>query len=161
MLGGERILELVKKSGLIENFDKRCLGGAGYDLRIGKIYELRGGGYLGIEVRDMPSVEEIKFDEFTLNPYSYVLIESVEIVNMPSNLTARILPRSTIFRCGAHLITALVDPKYRGTLIMGLVNLGRAPFRIQRNARIAQIVFERVEGKTRAYNGRYQGGRVV
>ncbi len=161
MLGREEIHKLVKKKKLLERFDEECLESSGYDLRIGGIYKLKGSGYIGVTYRDLPNAEEISFDEYPLNPGSYILIESVEKVNMPLNLAARILPRSTVFRCGAQLITALVDPGYEGTLTMGLLNVGREIFRVQKNARIAQIVFEKVEGETRGYKGRYQGGKVV
>jgi deoxycytidine triphosphate deaminase len=58
-------------------------------------------------------------------------------------------------------MTALVDPGYQGVLIVGLKNLSRFEFVVERGARVAQIVFESVEGKTSAYGGRYQGGKVV
>jgi len=80
---------------------------------------------------------------------------------MPKNLMARILPRSTLFRAGCSLISAVVDPGYRGTLTMGLKNLSDTAFYLERGARIGQIVFEEVAGETVSYNGRYQGGRVV
>lgn len=161
MLGKKEIKELVDEKNLIQGFDKECLEGAGYDLRLNKIYELDGSGYVGIDFRDLPKVREIKFDEYPLNPGEYVLIETLEKVNMPLDIAARVLPRSTVFRCGASLITALVDPGYRGTLTMGLYNQGKSPFRVQKMARIAQIMFEPVRGKTKAYDGRYQGGKVV
>ncbi len=161
LLGRKKILELVEGKKLIEDFDKECLESCGYDLRLGRIHGIRGGACLGVDYRDLPKIKEERFQEYALNPGEYILTETLEKINMPSDLAARILPRSTLFRSGAALQTALVDPGYRGTLTMGLVNHGRAEFRIQKNSRIAQIVFEKIEGKTKKYNGRYQGGRVV
>lgn len=161
ILSRGRILGLVKKSNLLENFSQDSLGGAGYDLRIGRAYRLKGGGALLVDGKKNPEVEEIRGDEFFLKEGEYILIESLEKVNMPNNLVARILPRSTVFRNGCALITALVDPGFRGTLTMGLKNLSREEFRFQRNARIAQIVFEEVSGETEPYEGHYQGGKVV
>ena len=161
VIGREKILELVKRKKLIEDFSEDCLGGAGYDLRVGGIYRLKGGGFLGTFKRETPDVEEIRFDEYSLKPDEYVLVETLERVNMPENLIARVLPRSSLFRCGCSLVTALVDPGYAGVLIFGLRNLSEFEFRIEKGARVAQIVFEQVEGKTRSYEGRYQGGRVV
>ncbi len=161
ILGKERIQELVEQSALLESFSPDSLGGAGYDLRIGRVYRLRGGGALLVEGKNNPEVEELQGDEFTLKAGEYILIESLEKVNMPPNLVARILPRSTIFRNGCSLITALVDPGFRGTLTMGLKNLSGHEFKFQRNARVAQIVFEEVSGGTEEYGGHYQGGKVV
>ncbi|OYT25858.1 MAG: dCTP deaminase [Candidatus Altiarchaeales archaeon ex4484_96] len=161
MLGRDEIKKQVKQNNLITEYNPECLESCGYDLRLGKIYKIKGGPYLGIEHRSLPQTIQQKYDEYSLNPGEYVLIETIEKVNMPANLAARILPRSTIFRCGAALYTALVDPGYQGTLTMGLKNHSNASFRIQRKAKIAQIVFENVQGKTKKYDGRYQGGKIV
>jgi dUTP pyrophosphatase len=161
VIGRDRILDLVKRKGLIADFDEGCLGGAGYDLRIGRIYGLKSGGFLGASDRKTPDVEEIPFSEYSLKPGEYVLVETMESVNLPEDLVARILPRSSLFRCGCCLITALVDPGYRGKLIFGLKNVSGFEFGLEKGARIAQIVFEAVDGKTSLYEGRYQGGRVV
>jgi deoxycytidine triphosphate deaminase len=161
ILGREKINELALEKKLLEDFDVVCLEGAGYDLRINRIYKLKNGGFIGAKDRKTPDVAEIGFDKYSLKPGEYVLIETLEKVNMPSDVAARILPRSSLFRCGCSLITALVDPGYRGVLIMGLKNLSDFEFVVERGARVAQIVFERVEGETRSYDGRYQGGKVV
>jgi dUTP pyrophosphatase len=161
LLGREKILELVEEKKLIEDFSMDCLEGCGYDLRLGRIYELNGGASLGVDYRNLPKIKEKDFQKYTLNPGEYILIETLEKINMPSYLAARILSRSTLFRSGAALLTALVDPGYQGTLTMGLINHGRTEFSIQKNSKIAQIVFEEIEGETKEYNGRYQGGKVV
>ncbi len=161
LLGREKIIELVEENKLIEGFESESLEGCGYDLRLGRIHEIRGGASLGVDYRNLPDIEEKEFMEYTLNPGEYILVESLEKINMPAYLAARILSRSTLFRSGAALLTALVDPGYSGTLTMGLMNHGRAEFSIQKNSRIAQIVFEQIEGGTKKYNGRYQGGKVV
>ena len=161
MLGRERIDELVKEKKLLEEFNASCLEGSGYDLRINRIYRLKSGGFIGAADRKTPEVEEVEFEKYALKPDEYVLIETTEKVNMPSDLAARILPRSSLFRCGCSLMTALVDPGYRGTLTIGLKNLSSFDFVVERGARVAQIVFEEVAGKTSAYGGRYQGGKVV
>lgn len=161
ILGRGQILSLVKENGLIEGFSPDCLGGAGYDLRVDKVYEIKGCGFLGSEDRRNPPVEEKEFTTYSLKPQKYILIETLEKVSMPNNLAARILPRSTLFRCGCMLTTALVDPGYKGALVMGLQNVSCFDFLLERRARIAQIIFESIEGETKPYEGRYQGGKIV
>lgn len=161
ILGDGRILKLVEEKKLLENFNIDCLGGAGYDLRLNKAYRLFSDSHIGVKERNTPKVEEIKANPLKLKPNEYLLVETLERVNMPANLMARILPRSSLFRCGCMLATAVVDPGYRGALTMGLKNLSDREFTIEKNARIAQIVFEEVEGSSRKYAGRYQGGKVV
>ena len=161
ILSAEKIKSLVSEEKLIEGFSEKSLNGAGYDLRVGRFYKIRGDACLGVENRILPEADEIKSEEITLKPDEYLLIETQERVHMPKNLMARILPRSTLFRAGCSLITAVVDPGYYGTLTMGLKNLSGSAFRLEKGARIGQIVFEEVAGEATSYNGRYQGGKVV
>lgn len=161
ILSGKDILSRVKKDNLIESFSEDGLGGAGYDMRIGNIYTLEKGGSLEVDGVKTPDVDEVDSLTYVLKPHQYILIESLEKVNMSNDLMARILPRSSIFRCGCSLITAVVDPGFHGTLTMGLKNVSDFDFEIEKNARIAQIVFEEVSEKTKSYDGKYQGGKVV
>lgn len=160
ILGKKRIQELIGH-GLLENAEVECLGGAGYDLRLGKAYSLETESFLGVSDRKTPKAKEILVDPIHLKPGDYILVETMEKVNMPAGLAARVLNRSTVFRCGCSLFNALVDPGYKGTLTFGLKNLGERGFTVEKGARIAQIVFEEVDGETTEYNGKYQGGKVV
>jgi deoxycytidine triphosphate deaminase len=161
ILSAERIKKQVTEEKLIEGFSEKSLSHAGYDLRVGRFYKIRGEAHLGVEQRVMPEVDEIITDEITLKPGEYLLIETLEKVHMPKDLMARILPRSTLFRAGCALITAVVDPGYYGTLTMGLKNMSSASFQLEKGSRVGQIVFEELAGEATSYNGRYQGGKVV
>lgn len=161
ILGKDEIVRLVLEKKLVEGFDKTCLQGAGYDLRVGKFYSIIGGAHLGKSERRMPEIKEIPGDVVLLKPNEYILIETLEKVNMPEDLAARVLNRSSLFRCGATTFNALVDPGYRGALTFGLKNVSENEFSIERRARVAQIVFEEVKGNTKLYCGKYQGGKVV
>lgn len=161
ILSGGRIRVLVREKKLIEGFVESSLCGAGYDLRAGRFYRTCGSASLSADGRILPEIEEITCESLVLRPGDYILVETEEKVNMPNNLMARILNRSSVFRGGCSLITAVVDPGYYGTLTMGLKNLSDHDFSIGRGARIGQIVFEEVSDGASAYSGRYQGGKVV
>jgi len=161
ILGKGEIARRVKEERLIENYDESCLGGAGYDIRIAKFYNASGGTYLGKTERKLPEIKDIPEGILLMKPGEYVLIETIEKVNMPADLAARVLNRSSVFRCGASTYNALIDPGYRGALTFGLKNISDHEFSVEKGARIAQIVFEEVLGKTELYNGKYQGGKVV
>lgn len=161
ILSAQKIKHLVSKHKLIEYFDEESLNGAGYDLRAGRFHRIKGESFLGVRERRLPEACEIKEDKVTLKPEEYILVETIEKVHMPKNLMARILNRSTLFRCGCSLMTAVVDPGYYGALTVGLKNLSNQDFTVERGARIAQIVFETIEGEATPYEGRYQGGKIV
>ncbi len=108
ILGSCRIEERIRKEKLLENHPAENIQGAGVDLRIGKAYRLKSGGKLGKEERILPAIEEIKEEKIVLEKGGYILVETMERVNMPKDLMARVLPRSSLFRCGVSLRNAVV-----------------------------------------------------
>ena len=165
MIGYEEILKLMKQNpSLIENVDEKNIQPSGIDLRVKRIYRLRNGGFLGMDNRMTPDVESVSErhgEKFKLEPNEFVLVETMEKVNMPKDITAIVLPRSSLFRCGVSLHTAVVDPGFVGTLTFGMKNLSEFSFEIEIGSKIGQIVFEEVKGNVKLYDGKYQGGKVT
>ena len=164
VIGYDGILKLIEQKKLVENVDENNIQPSGVDLRVKVVYRLKNGGYLGVKDRRTPDIEVVDKEvgrKVVLNPNEFVLVETMEKVNMPNDLSAIILPRSSLFRCGASLHTAVVDPGYIGTLTFGMKNLSEFPFEIEIGSKIGQIVFEEVKGNTKLYNGKYQGGKVT
>jgi deoxycytidine triphosphate deaminase len=160
-LGSSEIKRRVIQEKLLDNCSLENVQGAGVDLRIEKLYEVSGPAHLGTRDRKLPNLIEENGIHFKLEPDKYYLCLTTESVNMPEDLIAFILQRSTLFRCGVSLRTAVVDPGYRGALTIGIKNEGHMEFKLKRGARIAQIVFSEVKGNAEKYNGKYQGGKVV
>jgi len=164
VLGYDKIVELIKNGLLIENVDEKNIQPSGVDLRVKRIYRLREGGYLGTNDRKTPDVDSVSDrpgEKFRLEPNEFVLVETMEKVNMPKDITGIVLPRSSLFRCGVSLHTAVVDPGFQGTLTFGMKNLSEFPFEIEIGSKIGQIVFEEVRGNVKLYDGKYQGGKVT
>jgi dUTP pyrophosphatase len=83
-----------------------------------------------------------------------------EIVHLPENITALAAPRSSLLRCGVTIGTAIWDAGYSGRSQSLMVVYNPQGFRLQRNARIVQLVFFKLAQKTRGYRGAYQGENV-
>jgi dUTP pyrophosphatase len=82
-----------------------------------------------------------------LKPGERQLIPTGFALSMPPEMEAQIRPRSGL--AYKHGITTLnspgtVDADYRGEVKVLLINHGQEPFTIQRNERIAQLVFQLV-----------------
>ncbi len=157
ILNKEEIIERINKQSLIENISKESIQPAGVDLRLDKIYRIKKSGELYISGRKPPEVKEEVSKIYKINPNEYCLCSTVEIINMPRDLVGIILPRSTLFRIGLSLRTALIDPGYKGRLILGLKNETSHEIKLERFSRICQVIFIKTK-ITEGYSGQYQGG---
>ena len=79
-----------------------------------------------------------------------------EIVHLPRNIMALATPRSSLLRCGVTVNTAVWDAGYSGRSQSLMVVYNPQGFRLQRNARIVQLIFLRMTGETEGYQGTYQ-----
>ncbi len=170
IIGIDKLLELVKEIKLVENLSERELKnpeGAGFDLRVGEIYEVEGEGFLGIEERVTPKAKlllgyrEGEKKEFILEPGKYYLLRTIEKVNLPEGILALSTPRSTLFRSGVYVFGGQVPPGYKGQLTMGIYNFSKRKFHLELGSRVIHIMFFEVKGKTNLYRGQWQGGRVT
>jgi deoxycytidine triphosphate deaminase len=173
IIGIKKLHELVKEIKLVENLCDREMNnpeGAGFDLRLGEIYELSGDGFLGVEERDTPKINLVAKNEpekgeaenfFIFEPGKYYLVKTMEKVNLPVTLSGIIFPRTTMFRSGLGLFNGIVQPGYSGELTFGLCNLGKSNIKISFGARIVHITFHEVLGEGNEYRGQWQGGRVA
>ena len=85
------------------------------------------------------------------------LVTFNEIVNLPRGIMALCRPRSSLLRSGVAVHTAVWDAGYSGRsqALLNVYNPGG--FRVQRNARIAQLVFFTLNAEDAVgYAGRYQ-----
>lgn len=167
ILGIDKLHKLVKDKKLVENLCQRELEnpeGAGFDLRLGEIYELQGDSFLGVEERKTPEIKllatHLKDRYFIFKPGKYYLMKTIEKVNTPSDILILFRPRTTIFRSGMMIFTGNASPGYCGELTFGIVNLGPVEVKIELGARVVHAMFYQVEGKTHLYRGQWQGGRV-
>ena len=99
-------------------------------------------------------------DFIDLMPGSYIITYN-EIVHLPNNIMALAAPRSSLLRCGVTIETAVWDAGYSGRSQSLLVVYNPQGFRVQRNARIMQLVFFRLTGETEGYQGDYQGENIT
>ena len=173
ILGIKELHKLVAEQKLVENLCDREMNnpeGAGFDLRIGEVYELSGNGFLGVEERQTPEIKLLaKYDEnkiddnnfFIFEPGKYYLIKTIEKVNLPVTLSGIIFPRTTMFRSGLGLFNGIVQPGYCGELTFGVCNLGKSQIKVSFGARVVHITFQEVLGEGNQYRGQWQGGRVA
>lgn len=176
VIGFDEIHKRIKKDKLIENLSDRELQnpeGAGLDLRLGSVHKIiKGGAFIevdgkqqlgkrkGVETKLVAEYQEGKIVNVVIKPGQYYLVQTVEKLNTPGDLMPVLYPRTSLFRAGLILLNSKTDPGYQGALTMGLTNLSPFPVKLQMGARICNIIFHKILGKTAKYRGQHQGGRV-
>ncbi len=169
ILGHSKLKKLLTSQNLVENLSERELNdpeGCVFDLRLEKVYALKGKAFLGIDERETPDLIEVasfnpkKRTSFTFDPGKYYLTKTIESVNLPENIAAVFKPRSTTFRCGLNVRTGLANPGYHGPLFFSVINEGPIPVKVELGARYVSIYFHEIKGKPiHTYRGQWQGGR--
>jgi dUTP pyrophosphatase len=133
----------------------------GVDLSLQSIARHRGAGTIGVSNADrvLPELEDVPFDSdgwVTLEPGIYHIVYN-ETVDIPVTLMALGRPRSSLARSGVAIHTAVWDAGYRGRSTSLLSVLNPAGFRVQKNARVMQLVFfGMAQQPATGYSGTYQ-----
>ena len=133
----------------------------GVDLTLRAISRYTGAGTIGerSEDRVLPELQPVEFDAdgwVDLGPGVYHIMYN-EIVNIPDSLMALGRPRSSLGRSGVTIHTAVWDAGYSGRSTSLLSVLNPAGFRVQRNARVMQLVFwGMAQATAEGYSGQYQ-----
>jgi dUTP pyrophosphatase len=133
----------------------------GFDLSLAEIGTFAGAGAIGKTnaTRSLPDVQPLAFGHdgwVELPPGSYQIIYN-ETVDLPNSLMALGRPRSSLCRIGATMVTAVWDAGYRGRSTALLIVANPAGIRLQRDARLMQLVFFTLNAATAiGYAGAYQ-----
>ena len=143
--------ELVK---LFPDF-KDLVQPSGIDLELDKIYVQKSGGSLIDNEKNLPDIEEVPGDDYTLKPHTAYLASIKRKIKIPKGYTMLYLPRSTLLRSFISVQTAVGDPGFYGTLMFMIYNHGEFDFKVKSGDRIVQAVVYQVEGSGE-YNGSYQ-----
>lgn len=157
VLPGHEILRLNVVLGLLDRALQ--VQPAGVDLTVSEVYKFKGLGLLGFSdsSRKMPEVDKLEFDygKLFLEKGAYK-VRYNEIVKVPRNCVAIGLPRSSLMRMGATIVSALWDPGYEGRGEGLLLVENPHGIILEQNARIMQLIFVKLESEPASeYRGLY------
>jgi len=136
----------------------------GIDLTLREVALLQSSGKIAVDdrqrlVSDLAPLVFDGLDFIDLMPGAYIITYN-EIVHLPKNVMALASPRSSLLRCGVNINTAVWDAGYSGRSQSLMVVYNPQGFRLQRNARIVQLVFFQLTEETEGYQGAYQGENI-
>jgi len=138
----------------------------GFDLTLAEIRRHSGRGVVGLTntERVLSELQPIAFDDdgFVDLDQGIYHVTYNEVVALPLDVMALGRPRSSLNRNGVTIHTAIWDAGYEGRSTSLLNVLNPAGFRVQRDARILQLVFITLNVAAEAgYSGLYQGENVT
>ena len=117
------------------HFDKRVL-----------VFRNNTAGYLDLRKDSVDLTEEVEIEPdvpFMLHPGEFVLGSTLEHIEIPNDLVARLEGKSSLGRIGLliHSTAGYVDPGWKGHLTLELTNVSRIPITLYYGMRIGQISF--------------------
>jgi len=130
-------------------------------IKIGKITHLdplRSPDSVRFEVEKYTDKYKIlnKYERFVLHPNEFLLGCTLEYVQLPQDIAARVEGRSSWGRLGVmvHSTAGFIDPGFCGNITFELKNMGKVPVPLYPGIRIAQLSFFEVENDE-SYDGKY------
>ncbi len=157
---------LKKKPPLVEGYVdlEEQVQPNGVDLTLREIALIQSSGQITAQndQRLVSDLSPLVFDGLgyiDLLPGAYIITYN-EVVHLPEDIMALGRPRSSLLRCGVTVGTAVWDAGYEGRSQSLLVVYNPRGFRLQKNARVMQLIFMRLSEKTEGYKGAYQGENI-
>ena len=118
---------------------------ASIDLRLGDEYlqPIHSTEVLNIS-KSEPQYQHIKGSAIILPPKEFLLATTVEHIEIPPNMIARVEGRSSVGRLGitVHITAGFIDAGFKGQITLEIANLSNNSIMLFENMRICQIVFE-------------------
>ncbi len=133
----------------VEPYDPADLQPSSVDLHLDRSFRVfRNNRYPYIDVRspqpDLTELLNVTDDEaFVLHPGEFVLGQTLEWVELPDDLVARLEGKSSLGRLGLliHSTAGYVDPGWKGKLTLELSNVAKLPIALYFGMKIGQISF--------------------
>ncbi|MBI4234317.1 MAG: dCTP deaminase [Chloroflexi bacterium] len=175
MVLSDRSIKEALASGrlVVRPLDPECIQPASIDVHLDRrVLVFRNSRRPYIDVRQPAEdlTEPVEIEEgvpFILHPGEFVLGSTLEHIEIPDDLVARLEGKSSLGRLGLliHSTAGYVDPGWKGHLTLELSNVARLPITLYVGMRIGQISFlrltapaERLYG-SQSLGSKYQGQR--
>lgn len=120
----------------------------GYDVRVGRRFKVFTNARCAVvdpKNFDPKSFVDIEGDYCLIPPNSFALAETIEYLEIPRDVLAICVGKSTVARCGIIVNVTPLEPEWRGKITIEISNTTPLPAKIYAEEGIAQIVFLRAE----------------
>src|SRR6266404_5315652 len=132
----------------------------GYDVRVGRHFKV----FTNVRCAlvdpkhfDSNSFVDVDGDECLIPPNSFALAETAEVLEIPRDIIAICVGKSTYARCGIIVNVTPLEPEWRGRITIEISNTTPLPAKIYAGEGIAQILFLRTDAPCRTSYADRQG----
>lgn len=149
VLNGNDIKKLIKEKKVIENYNEQNVSSASYDITLSsKILKMKK-SFRTIDLSVADEVERIYEEVDISNGYSLKSGECIlgvlnEKIVLPENMIAHIRPRTSLSRLGLYINFQHINAGYSGILNIAIYNMSPNTYKITKDLRIGQIIFEEI-----------------
>jgi dCTP deaminase len=152
------ILDLCRQ-GMVQGFDSELINPASLDVRLGDTLLIE--STQSRELVPYPFGEHTAEDPYPLRPGQFVLAQTMEVFNLPANIAAQFMLKSSRAREGLeHLMAGYCDPGWHGSVLTMELHNSRQLWQqlLYPGMKIGQMVFHRMSqppARSYAETGRY------
>jgi dCTP deaminase len=133
----------------IDPYEAKLLQPSSVDVRVDGLFRVFHNNrypYIDVKVEQEELTELVEVDgdhPFVLHPGEFVLGQTLEWVELPNDLVARLEGKSSLGRLGLliHSTAGYVDPGWKGNLTLELSNVANLPIALYHGMKIGQISF--------------------
>lgn len=103
--------------------------------------------------------ELVEEDPVVLEPDEAYICHTLDVVNLPDDVTAFLTGRSSVGRAGVivHKTAGWIDPGWYGQLRLEPQNFSHEPWEVPVGTRVCQLAFFQLDQASSGYDGQYQG----
>src|SRR4029077_6739324 len=150
MVLADKTIRAMLETGRIEidPYDPALLQPSSVDVRVDRFFRVfRNSRYPFIDVKQeqegLTELVEIDDEPFILHPGEFVLGSTLERVQLPDDLVARLEGKSSLGRLGLliHSPAGFLDPGWDGHVTLELSNVANLPITIYPEMKIGQLSF--------------------
>jgi len=146
---GDIIERIGKDSLVIEPYEESNVEPASVDLRLSNSFKvpIETGRVIDTRGDVEQEYQDIRQDYITLTPGQSILAETLERVELPDDLAADVVGRSSLGRLfvSVHETAGFGDPGFEGTITLEMTNSNPDPIRLHCGDRVCQIIFKELK----------------
>ena len=129
----------------ISPFDESLINPSSLDVRLGQSFYQPEPTYVNIDPTDPLTFRTQKVGDttFVLKPGDMVLSSLMEHIELPKDISAKILGKSSLGRLGLDnsSVSGWVDAQFKGSLVVELSNHSKFPIVLTKGMKIGQLIF--------------------